>query len=71
MIGLKLILLKECEMLKPEQSYITMEIHDGQIVQARTKNNGPLDKLGEQFVEAFRAEKLEKKKIRQKVRIAV
>lgn len=46
----------------PEKSYITMEIHNGRIVQARTKNNGPLDKLGEQFVEAFRAEKLEKKR---------
>ena len=53
---------------EPETSYITMEIHKGQIVQARTKNNGPLDKLGEKFVEAFRAEKLEKKK---KERIAV
>ena len=51
----------------PDKSYITMEIHDGKIIQARTKNNGPLDKLGEQFVEAFRAEKLEKK--RQRVRV--
>ena len=55
----------------PEKSYITMEIHKGKIIQARTKNNGPLDALGERFVEAFRAEKLEKKKARQKVRIAV
>lgn len=47
---------------EPEQSYITMEIHNGRIIQARTKNNGPLDKLGEKFVEAFRAEKLEKKR---------
>lgn len=50
----------------PEQSYITMEIHKGRIVQARTKNNGPLDKLGEKFVEAFRMEKLEKKTKRRK-----
>ena len=46
----------------PEKSYITMEIHDGKIVQARTKDNGPLDKLGEKFVKAFRRAKLEKKK---------
>lgn len=46
----------------PEKPYITMEIHDGRIIQARTKNNGPLDKLGREFVEAFRAAKLEKKK---------
>lgn len=50
----------------PEKSYITMEIHNGRIIQARTKNNGPLDKLGEEFVEAFRAEKLEKKRKRRK-----
>ena len=50
----------------PEQSYITMEIYKGRIVQARTKNNGPLDKLGEKFVEAFRMEKLEKKTKRRK-----
>ena len=48
----------------PDKSYITMEIHDGKIIQARTKNNGPLDALGEKFVEAFRAAKLEKKKAR-------
>ena len=46
----------------PEKPYITMEIHDGKIIQARTKNNGPLDKLGKEFVNAFRAAKLEKKK---------
>lgn len=46
---------------KPEESYITMEIHQGRIIQARTKNNGPLDKAGERFVEAFRMAKLEKK----------
>ena len=46
----------------PEKSYITMEIHDGKIIQARTKDNGPLDKLGKKFVEAFRRAKLEKKK---------
>ncbi len=50
----------------PEKSYITMEIHNGQIIQARTKNNGPLDKLGKKFVEAFRMEKLEKKTRRRK-----
>ncbi|MBQ7515999.1 MAG: PcfJ domain-containing protein [Schwartzia sp.] len=49
---------------KPEESYITMEIHQGRIIQARTKNNGPLDKAGERFVEAFRMAKLEKKKAR-------
>lgn len=52
----------------PEKSYITMEIHNGKIIQARTKNNGPLDALGERFVEAFRVAKLEKKK-RQRVRV--
>lgn len=46
----------------PGQSYITMEIHDGKIIQARTKDNGPLDKLGEKFVKAFRRAKLEKKR---------
>lgn len=46
---------------KPEESYITMEIHQGRIIQARTKNNGPMDKDGERFVEAFRTAKLEKK----------
>ena len=39
----------------PEQSYITMEIHNGRIIQARTKNNGPLDKLGEKFSGAVSA----------------
>ena len=46
----------------PEKSYITMEIQNGNIIQARTKDNGPLDELGKKFVEAFKAEKLEKKK---------
>lgn len=50
---------KEAE---PEKSYITMEIHNGRIIQARTKNNGPLDQIGREFVDEFRAAKLEKKK---------
>ncbi len=50
---------KEAE---PEVSYITMEIHNGRIIQARTKNNEPLDQLGREFVDEFRAAKLEKKK---------
>ncbi len=45
----------------PDESYITMEITDGQIVQARTKNNGPLDQAGKQFIDEFRAVRLEKK----------
>ena len=45
----------------PETSYITMEIQDGKIKQARTFANGPLDKDGEAFVELFRKEILEKK----------
>lgn len=43
------------------KSYITMEIHDGQIKQARTFANGPLDDEGKAFVELFRKKKLEKK----------
>lgn len=43
----------------PGQSYITMEICNGRIIQARTHHNGPLDELGAQFVEAFRLARLE------------
>lgn len=43
------------------ESYITMEIRNGKIVQARTKFNGSLDDLGSRFVEAFRQDKLERK----------
>lgn len=44
-----------------KQSYITMEINQDRIVQARTKNNNGLDSRGKDFVEKFRAARLEKK----------
>lgn len=36
-----------------ETSYITMEIHDGRVIQARTKFNAGLDEQGEAFVKLF------------------
>ena len=51
----------------PDESYITMEVRNGRIVQARTKCNGPLDAEGNRFVEAFRREKLEKKQKRVRI----
>ena len=51
----------------PEKSYITMEIKDDVIYQARSKNNGGLDKKGQAFIEAFQAAKLTKKE--EKVRV--
>lgn len=52
---------------EPENSYITMEIKQGHIVQARTKCNGPLDEAGQAFVDVFRAERLEKKNKRVRI----
>ncbi len=49
------------------ESYITMEVRNGRIVQARTKYNNPPDAEGRQFVEAFRREKLEKKQKRVRI----
>ena len=51
----------------PDESYITMEVRNGRIVQARTKYNNPPDEKGRQFVEAFRREKLEKKQKRVRI----
>ena len=45
---------------EPEASYITMEISLGKVIQARTKNNGPLDEEGKAFVELFVEKVLEK-----------
>ena len=47
-----------------ERPYITMEIHDRVIFQARGKNNGAPDAAGRAFIEAFEAAKLTKKEER-------
>lgn len=49
---------------EPDTPYITVEIKDGEIMQARRKNNDGLDEPGKAFMEAFRAAKLEKKRAR-------
>lgn len=49
---------------KPMDSYVTMEIRNGEIIQARSKYNGQLDAQATAFVEAFKKEKLQKKRKR-------
>ena len=48
---------REEELKKP---YITVEIRNGEILQARRKNNDSLDDPGKAFLEAFEAAKLKK-----------
>lgn len=47
-----------------EKPYITVEIEDGEIMQARRKNNDGLDEPGKAFMEAFRAAKLDRMRAR-------
>ena len=48
--------------------YITMEIHNQEIFQARGKDNRMPDEAGKAFIEAFKAAKLAKKE-EEKVRV--
>lgn len=46
----------------PDTAYITMEIKKGQIKQARTFANGPLDEAGKEFVARFENKKLKSRR---------
>jgi hypothetical protein len=59
--------IRKCE--EPEKSFVTMEVKDGKIVQARSKRNGPLDIATAAFVEKFRMEKLENENKEIRVRV--
>ena len=47
---------------EPKKSYITMEIKNGEIIQARTFANGSLDETGKLFVEKFKEKKLNRRR---------